>query len=79
MAANAYYTGTARNDDEFVFRLVLFASGWGITSVFTGPESIYFTTGYFVAAALAFSFLIACNMAQNLIEKDGLKLHVFRH
>lgn len=77
MAANAYYTGTARNDDEFVFRLVLFASGWGITSVFTGPESIYFTTGYFVAAALAFSFLIACNMAQNLIEKDGVEASCF--
>lgn len=68
MTANAYYAGTSRTDDEFAFHLMLFASGWGIAGVFTGTEGILFTAGYIIAAALALSFLITCNMAQNHIQ-----------
>ena len=72
MAANAYYAGTARTDDEFVSHLVLFVSGWGLLSIFTGTEGVFFTVGYMIAAALALSFLVVCNLAQSAIHQpDG--------
>lgn len=72
MAANAYYASTTRKDEELVSHLVLFAAGWGIFSAFTGPEGLFFTVGYIMAAAFALAFLFSCVSVQNSVKLSNV-------
>lgn len=73
MAANAYYAGVSRRSEEIPSHMVLFVSGWGIVSAFTGGlEGIFFAYSYITATGVAIAFLYNRFSAQNSVEgSDG--------
>lgn len=60
MAANGFYAGLSRDGGKILSHMVLFVAGWGIVSVFTGPDGIHFSIGYIVATAVSIAFLFSC-------------------
>ncbi len=60
MAAVAYYAGIFRRSGNILVCMVLFASGWGISNIFNGMESLFFTAGFAAVTAVTLSFLFSC-------------------
>lgn len=78
MVANAFYAGEAKSDREALTHMVLFVSGWGIVSVFTGIEGAFFSVGYILAAAIAIAFLYCCDYCLQSGQSSGGVLSVYR-
>lgn len=71
MVANAFYAGNAKSDQEGLTHMVLFVSGWGIVSLFTGLEGAFFSVGYILAAAIAIAFLYCSNCCLQSGQPSG--------
>lgn len=60
MAAAAFHAGTYRKAGQILSGMVISVAGWGLATVFTGMESMFFSTGYIAVTSITLALLFGC-------------------